>query len=45
LFVNDPGPSQRAALAKTSGRLSWTCLYYDPAKKDAAWSEITSSTP
>lgn len=45
LFVNDPGPSQRAALAKASGRSIWTCLYYDPIKKAAAWSEITSSTP
>jgi hypothetical protein len=39
LFVNDPGPSQRAALAKMAGRPNWICLYYNPIKKTAAWSK------
>jgi hypothetical protein len=39
LFLNDPGPSERAALAKMAGRPDWICLYYDPAKKAAVWSK------
>jgi hypothetical protein len=45
VFVNDPGPSQRAALAKMAGRPNWLCLYYDPEKKTAAWSKIDDNRP
>jgi hypothetical protein len=45
LFLNDPGPSERAALAKMAGRPDWICLYYDPAKKAAAWSKPAASAP
>lgn len=45
LFLNDPGPSERAALAKMAGRPDWICLYYDPTTKAAAWSKPAGSTP